>query len=117
MKVKNSSGREGFVHSFILPFILSNVQIESDPSSVNQAFHGFFFISVIALFCFLNIIFYIFTYVVLSKDKYKEKCPKWLHKLIAFYKDISLIYITLEVVLCLICLLLLVGFSFLFIVR
>ena len=68
--------------------------------------------SLIALVCFVNIIGYIIVYIFLDQNNYETKYPK-LIRYINYYKKSSLVYIGIEVLFCLTCLLLLVIFSLL----
>ena len=48
---------------------------------------------------------------IIQKVNYEEKHPI-LNKIIKYYQRTSLIYVSIEIILCLICLLILVFFSF-----
>jgi hypothetical protein len=105
-----------YSYSFSFPLILSNLDIivtDSD-SFITQIFYGVFLLSIIALICFINIIGYLVVYIIIERGNYENKYPR-LSKIINYYKKISLIYLSIEVLLCLICLFLLVFFSFLYI--
>jgi hypothetical protein len=102
-------------YSYIFPLILSKLDINlNDIEPSKQVFYGYFLLSLIALLCFLNIIFYILGYYILQKGNYEEKYPR-LKPFISFYKKTNIILIIVESVLCLICLLQLVVFSLLFV--
>ena len=52
------------------------------------------------------------TYILIQQGNYEIKYPK-LKKILSYYQKTSLIYVSVEVFLCFICLILLVFFSFL----
>jgi hypothetical protein len=102
-------------YSYIFPIILSKLDINlNDLEPSKQVFYGYFLLSLVALFCFLNIIFYILGYYILQRGNYEEKYPR-LKPFINFYKNTNIILIIVESILCLICLLLMLIFSFLFV--
>jgi len=103
---------------FSFPFILTNLDInvnDSDPM-ITQLAYGVFLLSLVALFCFINILGYITTYYLIQKGNYELKYPK-LKRLIEHFKGVTLIYLIIEVLLCFICLILLIIFSILFIIK
>ena len=97
----------------IFNFILSqlNLNIENT-SNLTQISYGFFLLSLVACCCFLNIVGFIITYLLIQKGNYEQKYPM-LSKFINYYKKTTLVYVAIEALLCLICLILLVIFSFL----
>ncbi len=101
-----------YKYSFILPWILSNLNVEiSDTSSqLLQFSYGVFLSSIVALFCLWNIIGYFIASFLLERIDYKTKFPK-LVKYINGFKNISLFYICIDLIICLSCLLLLVFYS------
>ena len=74
--------------------------------------YGVFLLSLIAILCFLNILGNLLAYYLIQKGNYEEKYPK-LAGLINYYKKINLVFLIIEVLLCLTCLSILVLFSFL----
>ena len=99
------------VNSFFLFSILSN--LETGNSSLNQFAFGIFIISITGLLCFLNISFYLISYYLIQKGNYEDKYPRF-RKLINYYKNISMFNLTIEIIICFICLLSLVVSSFFF---
>jgi len=100
--------------SFLFSWILTNLDINvnsSDPD-ITQLAYGVFLLSLIAFLCFLNIIGYLLAYYLIQKGNYEVKYPK-LTGLINYYKKINLVFLIIEVLLCLTCLTVLVLFSFL----
>ena len=73
-------------------------------------------LSTIAFFCFINVIGYILAYYLIQQLEYETKYPK-LSKYINRYKNFSLIYFSVDVLLCLVCLLMLIYFSLNFILK
>jgi len=103
---------------FWFPFILTNSDMnvnDSDPI-ITQFAYGVFLISLVALFCFINILGYIISYYLIQKGNYELKYPK-LKRLINYFKRVGLVYLIIEGLLCLTCLILLVVFSILFIIK
>ena len=99
------------VNSFFLFSILSN--LETGNSSLNQFAFGIFILSITGLLCFLNISFYLISYYLIQKGNYENKYPRF-RKLINYYKNISMFNLTIEIIICFICLLSLVVSSFFF---
>ena len=106
------NNRKYIHHSFSLPLILGMLDI--DPTQLNTNFshyaYGVFLLSLIALFCLINIIGYMIVNIIINKVDYEKRYPR-LSKIINYYKKMSLIYISIDIILCLICLLLLVFLS------
>lgn len=103
-------------YSFSLPLILSNLKLDvtDTDSSLTQFSYGVFLLSLIGLICFINIIGFMLGYYIVQKGNYEIKYPK-LSKYINLHKKTSVIFVTVEVLLCFTCLLLLVFFSLLFV--
>ena len=100
--------------SFLFGFIFSQLDLNVDDTASNltQISYGFFLLSLVALICFINVIGFMITYIIIQQGNYEIKYPK-LSKIINYYKKSTLIYVSIEVCLCLICLILLVCYSFL----
>jgi len=100
--------------SFFFSFIFSqlNLNVDETASNLTQVSYGFFLLSLVALVCFLNILGFMLTYILVKRGNYEIKYPK-LKKIIHYYQQMTLIYIFIEAFLCLICLICLAGFSFL----
>ena len=98
--------------SFMFPLILSklDINVTDNHSSLTQISYGVFLLSLIALFCLINIIGYMIVNIIINKVDYEKRYPR-LSKIINYYRKMSLIYISIDIILCLICLLLLVFFS------
>lgn len=104
-----------FRYSSLFPLIMAKLDINlNDLESITQVFYGLFILSLIALLCFLNIVFNMIVYYIIQKGNYEEKYPR-LKPFINFYKNTNIIYMSIEIFICLICLLALVIFSLLFV--
>ena len=101
-------------HSFLFTWILTNldINVNSTNSDVTQLAYGVFLLSLIALLCLINILGYFTAYYWVQKGNYEEKYPK-LAKVINYYKKVNLVFLVIEVMLCLFSLSILVLFSFL----
>ena len=95
-------------YSFLLPWILSNVNVEITDSSSQllQFSYGVLLCSIVALFCVINIIGYILANYLLENVDYENKYPR-IGKYINRFKKVGLIYISIDIIICLICLILL----------
>ena len=108
LKMKLLLNKNELKHSFLFTAILSKLDINlSDNAStfVNYSY-GVFMLSLIALLCFINVLFYLFVYIIIQQKDYETKYPR-LKRIINYYKNINLLVAIIESVLCLICLLIL----------
>jgi hypothetical protein len=98
----------------LVGFILSqlNLNVDETASNLTQISYGFFLLSLIALICFLNVVGFMITYILIQQGNYEQKYPK-LRRFINYYKNSTLLYVSIEAFFCLICLILIVLFSFL----
>ena len=99
--------------SFSLPVIFSflDIKISDNASTFTQYSYSVFILSIVGLFCFLNILGFLVTYILIQQGDYEKKYPK-LKKIINYYKKSTLVYAIIETLLCLTCFLLLIFFSF-----
>jgi len=114
-------GKNKYLYSFNIGWLLSvldlNIDTAAEGSSQILKFnYGVFLISTVALFCLINIIGFILGNYLLQKVDYESKYPR-LSKFIDRYKKLSLIYISLDILICLVCLLMLVCFTLAFILK
>lgn len=112
--------KKNVTYSLSLPIILSNLNINVNDLDTNlsQLSYSVFILSLIALLCFINILGFMLTYILIQKSNWplpEIKYPK-LTKIINYYKKSSLIYLSIEVLLCFTCLFLLVLFSLLYLI-
>ena len=108
-----------FSYSFYFPFVLSKLEINPNDleSNLTQFSYGVLLLSVVTLYCFINILIYIIGYYLIQEsqaEKYYKKYPI-LNKFINRYKKVSLFYFFIEILFCLTCLFLLILFSALFV--
>ena len=78
------NNRKYIHHSFSLPLILGMLDI--DPTQLNTNFshyaYGVFLLSLVALLCFINVLFYITIHYLIQVRNYELKYPK-LNKIIS----------------------------------
>ncbi len=113
--------KEKYYYSFNLGWVLSvsdltDLKVDESSSQFLKLNYGVLLISLVALFCFINIIGYILAYYLIQQLDYETKYPR-LSKFIDRYKKFSLIYFCVDVLLCFVCLFLLVIFSLVFILK
>lgn len=114
--IQKAINKDNLIQSFTLPFILSNldINIPENASSLTNVSYGVFLLSLIALVCFINILGFFIAYILVLRGDYENKYPK-LKRYINFYKKGTILSLTVEIIFCFISLLLLVVFSFLFV--
>lgn len=103
---------------FSFPFIFFNLDLnvnDSDPI-ITQLAYGVFLLSLVAFFCYINIAGYVIVIYLIQKSDYKTKYPKFA-KFIDYYKNVNLVFLSIEILLCFVCLILLIFFSFLYLVK
>lgn len=112
MKVNNYK----YNYSFSLAFILSklDINLSENASSLTQLSFSVFLLSLISFLCVLNIIGVLTAYIFIQKGNYENKYPRF-GKLINYYKQSSLLYVIIEIIICLVCLLLLIFYSLAFV--
>jgi len=101
--------------SLFLPAILSylDVNLPDNSSTIVELSYAVFLLSLIAFLCFINVLFFSVSYILVQKGNYELKYPK-LKFFINYYKKTTLIYLFIEAILCSICLIILITFSFLY---
>lgn len=107
---------KSFSQSFAFPVILSMIDINVEHSSMTRLSFSIFVLSLISLLCFINVIVYMMGYVLIQKKDYENKYPKF-SGIIKYYKNSSIIYVIIEGVICISCLLVLVVFSLLYLYK
>jgi uncharacterized membrane protein len=105
-------------NSSLIPIILSklDINVTDSSSTITHLSYGVLMLSLIALLCFIIIMSYTLTYVIIQRGNYESKYPK-LSNYINYYKNnkVNIIIIAILIILCLICLLILVIFSLLYV--
>jgi hypothetical protein len=105
-----------YIFSILFLLINFNVKVNDSDPVVTKLAYWVFLISLIALFCFINILGYIISYYLIQKRNYELRNPK-LKRLINYFKGVKLIYLIIEGFLCITCLILLIVFSIWFIIK
>jgi len=105
-------------HAFVFTTILSNldINVKDNASTLVGYSYGVFLLSLIALLCFINILAYLFVYIIIQTKDYENKYPKF-NRIINYYKNTNLFVAIIESILCFICLIILTITSLLFIVK
>ena len=88
--------------SFILTFILSNIDInipEGSETLTNYAF-GVMLLSLVAILCFINVLGYFISFYILDKYNIETRFPK-LSKFKAYYQNTTLFFVIYESLFCL----------------
>lgn len=105
-------------YSFSFPLVFLNLGISVDDSDpvITQFAYGVLLISLVAFFCYINIAGYVIIIFLIQKSDYETKYPKFA-RFINYFKKVNLVFLSIEILLCFICLILLIFFSLLFIVK
>ena len=101
-----------YMHNFLFPFIMANLEVGELNSPVAQLASSILLLSLVALFCLINIIIYGLGYYFSKETKYNDvnKYP-FVSKIIKRYSTVTLFSIAIETVLCFMAILSLVGSS------
>ena len=91
-----------------------NLNVSEDDSTLTQLSFGVFILSLVALLCLINIVAYMIGYYLVNNGQYEVKYPK-LSKFITFYKKSTVFFLVIEILMCIICLLILLVFSLLYV--
>jgi hypothetical protein len=89
-------------YSFTVPLILSklDIQLSDSDSDLIHFSYSILLLSLVALFCFINIIGYMIVYIIIQRSdlevKIQEKYPR-LSRYIMYYKNSNIIFAGLEV--------------------
>lgn len=117
-KVDDKINNNSYKNSYILGWILTNVNVEITDSSSQllQFSYGVFLGSIITLFCVLNLAGYIITNYLLEKVEFEKKYPR-IGKYFKKFQKISLFYIIIDIFICLYLLFLLAFYSLVIIAK
>jgi hypothetical protein len=110
----NSNIKQSFLFGLILNKLnidLNNLPISDENSHFNFAL-GIFILSLICLLCFMNVVGYLTSIILIRKYDIETKFPK-LKTIIRYFENGSLIFIIIEGTLCLIILIYIVVISLL----
>ena len=114
-KVGDKSIQINYKSSYILGWILTNVNVEITDSSSQflQFSYGIFLGSIVTLFCLLNIVGYLITNYLFSKVDFEKKFQNYpkIGKYINRIRNISLFYICIDILICLYLLSIMIFYS------
>lgn len=99
--------------SFFIPFIFNQLgkELPTDNAAIVNYSFNLFILSLIALVCFINVVGYFLSFYLINKYDITNKYPKYI-KLINYYEKSTLIFIILESLICLLCLIFMVIINF-----
>jgi hypothetical protein len=93
----------------VLPFINENtINATNNLSSINKIILGVLTITIILLYCIINIVAYFGCLYLIKHTELEKKYPK-LKPIIEYYQKTSIIFITIEVIFVISTLLLVIG--------
>jgi hypothetical protein len=103
--------RKSFLYPLLLSYLGVSIPSEAEPV-LNYAF-SVFTLSLIGLFCFINIMGYTLGIYYLEKLKIEDKTSsnRLLLKILKYFKRTSFLFLIIEIVLCLIVFLFLIVTS------
>lgn len=92
-------------YSYIVPFIFKSLgsEIPADAEPIVSFSFNILILSLIILFCFINITGYFISIYLLTKYNVEEKYPKYL-KIIRYFEKSRIFFVIIEIFLCLFCL-------------
>ena len=110
----NNNNYNNYNNAFILPFILNyfNISIPDESTPFMNYAYGVFILSLICFVCFINVVGYMCSLLIINKYNLSEKYPKF-KKLINYYSKSSLIFVIIEIIFCIVILLSLIVSSLL----
>jgi hypothetical protein len=71
-------------------------------------------LSLIAILCFIKVLGFLITYILILKGDYENKYPKF-KTIIKYFNKTTIFYVIIETLICFTCLLMLIIFSFLYV--
>lgn len=99
-------------HSFLFPFIMANIEVGELNNNLADFAYSVLMFSLVAFFCFINILLYGIGYYLAKETKYNDKNKyRFLNKIIQRYLTVTTISIAIESLLCFISLFCLIGLS------
>jgi hypothetical protein len=112
LNIKKNIKKNNLKHSLFFAAILSklDININDNASTFLNYSYDVFLLSFIALLCFINVLIYLFVYIIIQKKDYESRYPR-LKKYVNYYKNINLLVAIIESVLCFISLLMLTSSS------
>src|SRR5258708_1730629 len=91
----------------IIEFFNLGISVDDSDPTITQFAYGILLISLVAFFCYINIAGYVIVIYLIQKSDYETKYPKFA-RLINYYKKVNLVFLSIEILLCFICLILLI---------
>ena len=107
-----------FKFSFVFASIFSvfDLDIPNDASTLVSYSKAIFILSLVALICFINLLFYFSISIFIQRKDYENKYPKFSF-LIKYYKNVNIFVAILEILLCFIALFIINVSSLLFLIK
>jgi hypothetical protein len=101
----------------ILNFILNKLgigmSIPEGSEALTKYTFGVLLLSLIALLSFINVLGYFLSFYLLQRYNITDKYPK-LKKIVGYYEKSSLLFVFIEVLFCIVCLLILIITAFIY---
>ena len=98
--------------NYIIPFIFSRLgaDIPKDAEPIVTFSFNILILSLIILFCFVNISGYFISIYLINKYNVEERYPKY-QKLIRYFEKSRILFVITEIILCLFCLIIIIIFN------
>jgi hypothetical protein len=92
---------KNYKYAFLLPFIVSYLKkdLPDDITDIANFNFNMFILTLIALFCFINITGCFLTFYFINIYGIKNKYPKY-NKIIKYYENYNLVFIIIESLIC-----------------
>jgi hypothetical protein len=109
-KIKQYVKNNGTIYVYFVPFILNSLGKDITPETEPIISYSFymFMSALIVLSCFINIFGYFMAIYLIKRLDLINKYPK-LNKFIKYYENSNLFFIILECIICVLCLLIIIG--------
>ena len=95
--------------NYIIPFLFSSLGVKI-PTEAEPMVHFSFnilILSLIILFCFINITGYFISIYLLNKYNVEERYPKY-SKIIRYFEKSRILFVTIEIFICFFCIILII---------
>jgi hypothetical protein len=101
--------KKNIKYSYIIPFIFKTLgsEIPKDAEPIVAFSFNILILSLIILFCFINITGYFISIYLITKYNVEEKYPKYC-KLIRYFEKSRILFVIIEILLCLFCLIIII---------
>nr|YP_010697737.1 hypothetical protein P1R16_mgp02 [Porodaedalea niemelaei]WCF76633.1 hypothetical protein [Porodaedalea niemelaei] len=96
-------------YCYIIPFIFKTLgkEIPADAEPIVTFSFNILILALIILFCFINITGYFISIYLINKYNVESKYPKY-YKIIRYFEQSRILFVTIEIFLCLFCLILII---------